>query len=121
MNLVFQIRNFQLLIFYINCPELLTNLDYAFLCFFYSIIKVNLVCIIYYIITFNSSFSLTIFLLVLYAYVCIKSTDCILSSSFELYAISLVLLVTTLWLSFLNLCCVWNINLLFLMNSLWFF
>ena len=65
-----------------------------------------------------SSFSLTISLLGPNAYVSIKSIDYILLSSFELKAILLISSVKTLHLSLLNLCCVFNIDLLFLMNSL---
>ena len=62
------------------------------------------------------SFSLTRSLFVPYAYVSIKSTDCILLSSFELKAILLISSVKTLCLSLLNLRCVFNIDLLFLVN-----
>ena len=62
------------------------------------------------------SFSLTRSLFVPYAYVSIKSIDCILLSSFELKAILLISSVKTLYLSLLNLRCVFNIDLLFLMN-----
>ena len=63
-----------------------------------------------------TSFSLIRSFLVPYAYVSIESIDCILLSSFELKAILLTSLVKTLSLSLLNLCCVCNINLLFLMK-----
>ena len=68
-----------------------------------------------------SSFSLTRTLLVPYAYVSIKSIEWILLSSFELKGIFLISSVKTLCLSLLNICCVFNINLLFLMNTLWYF
>ena len=60
------------------------------------------------------SLSLTKSLLVLYAYVSIKSIDWILLSSFELKAILLVSSAKTLYLSLLNLSCIFNINLFFL-------
>ena len=65
-----------------------------------------------------SSFSITRSLLVAFAYVSIKSIDCIILSSFELEAILLISSVRSLCLLLLNLRCVLNINLLFLMNSL---
>ena len=67
-----------------------------------------------------SSFSLTRSLLVPYAYVSIKSIDCILFSSFERKAILLIYSVKT-YFSLLNLCCVFNISFLLFMNSLSFF
>ena len=63
-------------------------------------------------------YSLTRSLLVPYAYVSIKSVDCILLSSFELKAIWLISSLKT-YLSLLNLGCVFNINLFFFMNSWW--
>ena len=68
-----------------------------------------------------TSFSLTRSLLVPYAYVSIKSIDCILLLSFELKTILLPSSVKTLRYSLLNLCCVFNIDLLFLINSLGLF
>ena len=67
-----------------------------------------------------SSFTLNRCLLVPYAYVSIKSIDCILLSWFELQAILLISSVKTFYLSLLNPWCVFNIDLLFLINSLWF-
>ena len=60
-------------------------------------------------------FSFTYFkaLLVPYAYVSVESTDCFLSSSFELKVILLISSVKSSWLSLLNLCCVFNISLFF--------
>ena len=57
-------------------------------------------------------------MLVPYTYASIESIDCILLSSFELKGIMSVSSVKTLCLSLLNLCCVFNISLLFFMNSL---
>ena len=56
-------------------------------------------------------------LLVPYACVSIESIDHILLSSFELKAILLISSVKTLCLSLLNLCCAFNISLLFFMDS----
>ena len=57
-------------------------------------------------------------LLVPYAYASIASIDCIPLSSFEPKAILLVFPLRTLCLSLLNICCVFNFNLVFFMNSL---
>ena len=57
-------------------------------------------------------------LLISYAYVSIESIDSILLSSFEVKAIFLIFSIKTLCVSLLNLCCVFNISLLFFMNSL---
>ena len=82
--------------------------------FFCNIIKVNQV--LYRFITLLyliSSFLLPRSLLIPYTYVSVKSINCILLSSFELKAILLISSVKTLCLSLLNLCCVFNIILLF--------
>ena len=84
----------------------------------YKIFKVNIFIILLHLI---SSFSLTRYFLVPYAYLSIKSIDCIVLLTFALKAILWISSAKTLCLSFLNLCCVYNINLLFFMNSLWFF
>ena len=55
-------------------------------------------------------------MLVPYAYVSIDLIDCIILSSFEVKAILLNSSVKTLCLSFLNVCCVFNICLIS-MNS----
>ena len=95
--------------------------------FFYilfdNIIKVNHFFLYPFIILLHliSFFSLTRPLLVPYAYVSFKSIDCILLSSFELKAILSISSVQTLCLSLLNLYSVFNIDFLFLMNSLLFF
>ena len=49
-----------------------------------------------------------------------ESIDCILLSSFELKAMLLISSVKTLCFLLLNLCCVFNISLLFFMNCLLF-
>ena len=54
------------------------------------------------------------FLFIPYAYVFIKSIDCILLSSFEPKAVLLISSVKTLCSSLLNICCAFNISLLFL-------
>ena len=86
-----------------------------FYIFFCDIIKVNrflnrFIILLHLI----RSFSLTRSFL---AYVYIESIDCILLSSFDFKAILLISSVKTLCLSLLNLCCVFRINLLFLINS----
>ena len=65
-----------------------------------------------------SFFARTKFLFVPYEYVSIESIDCIISSLFELKVILLISSLKTLHFSLLNLCRVFNINLLFFMNSL---
>ena len=119
---LFPDQSFQLMIFRMDDQEFLAKFElcsfmFPFITF---IIRVNQ--FVYRFIVFLhliSSFSLTISLLGPHAYVSIKSIDYILLSSFELKAILLISSVKTLHLSLLNLCCVFNIDLLFLMNSLW--
>ena len=119
MNLFFQIQSLQLLIFCIDDQEFVVNLDYVFLGFFCNIVKVNLYWYCFSIMLhLISSFSITRFLLVPYPYVSTESIDCIGLTSFEIKSILLISSVKTLCLSLLNLCCVFNINLLFLMNCL---
>ena len=94
-------------------------LFYVFLC---NIIKVNhFVCRFIILLHFISSFSLTRSLLVPYAYVSIESADFIILSSFELKAILLISSVKLLPLLLLNLCYVFEIDLLFFMNYYDFF
>ena len=82
--------------------------------FFCNIIKVNQVLYCFIILLYLiSSFLLPRSLLIPYTYVSIESINCILLSSFELKAILLIYSVKTLCLSLLNLCCVFNIILLF--------
>ena len=104
MNLLLQIQSLQLLIFFMNDQEFMVNLDYfLFFCFF----TFNDFCIVFFkLLHLISSFSLTKSLLVSYAYVSIKSIDCIILSSSELKAILLISSVKTLCLSLLNLCSV---------------
>ena len=52
------------------------------------------------------------------AYVSIESIDCSLLSSLKPTAILLISSVKTLWLSVLNLCCVFNVSLFFSTNFL---
>ena len=112
----FPIKNLELLIIYMDCQEFKANLDCSFMSSL--ITSSNLITFVslYYIVTFNISFSLTRSLLVPHAYVSIKSVDCILSLSFEHKAI-LIPSVETFCLSILNLCCVFNIDL-FLINCM---
>ena len=120
MNFFFQIQSLQLLIFCMDDQEFVANLDYALLCFFYNIIKVNHFLYKFIILLhLISSFSLTRSLHVPYAYISVESIDCILLSSFEPKAILLISSIKTLCPSLLNLCCVFNINLLLLLNSSW--
>ena len=83
--------------------------------FFCNIIKVNyfLYCLIilFYLI---SSFSLTRSTLIPYAYVSIKSIDCIFYCHLNLELMSSL---KALWVSLFDLCCGFNINLLFFTNS----
>ena len=119
MNLFFQIQSLQLLVFCMDDQEFVTNLDYFFYVFFCNIIKVNHFSYRFTtLLHLVSSFPLTRSLLVPYAYASIESNDCFHLSSFELNAVLLISSVKTLCLSLLNLCCVFNIDLLFLMNLL---
>ena len=65
-----------------------------------------------------SSFVHTRTSLVPHAYVSAESVYCILLSLFELKAILMIFSVKTLCFPFLNLCFIFNISLLFLMNFL---
>ena len=65
-----------------------------------------------------SSFSLSRSLFIPFAYGSIESTDYIRLSLFEFKAILLISSVKTLRLSLLNFCCIFNMDLLFLINSL---
>ena len=113
MNLFFLIQSLQLLIFF-----MIRNLWPISIIFFYilfcNITKDNHF-LYHFIILLHlaSSFSLVRSLLLPYAYVSIKSIDCILLSSFELKEILLISSVKTLCLSLLDLCCICSINLLF--------
>ena len=121
MNWFFQIQSLQLLIFCMDDQEFVANFDYVFF-FFCNIIKVNhffyRFIILLYLISFLSP---TRSFLVTHAYVSIKSFDCILLSLFDLKIIFLISSVKTLRLSLSNVYCVFDIDILFLMNSLWFF
>ena len=115
MNLFFHKHSLQLLIFRTirNLWPIWVMFIYVFFC---NIIKVNhflysFIMLLHLI----SSFSLTRSSLVPYAYVSVESNDCIPLSSFELNAALLISSVKSLWISLLNLCCVFYINLLFLM------
>ena len=70
---------------------------------------------------FTSSFLPTRSFFIPYAYVSIKSIDCILWSPFEHKAILSISSVKTLCCSLLNLCCVFNISFLAFMYFLIFF
>ena len=107
MNLFFQIQNLQLWIFYIDSQEFLDTLDIFFYLFVYHIIKDN--------------HFLYRFVICCIGYVSIESIDWILISSFELNTSLLISSVKTLFLSLLNLCFVFNFDLLFFMTSSWLF
>ena len=101
---------------YMDGKEFAASLDYVVFVFFYNIINVNHFLYSFIILLhFFTSFSLTRSLLVSYPYVSIESIDCILLSSFEINAILLISSVKICF-SLLNLCWVFNIDLLFLMN-----
>ena len=117
MNLFFLIKSLQLLLFYMDDKEFLANSDYVLL--FFSFITSSKL-IIFFIVTFNLFLSLTKSLLAPYTYVSIESVDCILLSLFELKAILLISSVKTLCFSLLNICCIFDIDLSFFINSLLF-
>ena len=89
---------------------------------FYCNIKVNH-CLYHFIMLLHLIFFclLARSLIVPYTYVSIESMDYILLSSFELKAALLISSVKTLCLPLLNLCYVFNIDLLSFTNSLWFY
>ena len=97
-----------------------SNINYVPWSYFLLQSKLNVFVLCYYIVTFNF-FLHTRSLLIPCTYVSIdyviKSIDCIILSSFELKAILLISSVKALCLSLPNLCCVFNISLLFSMNS----
>ena len=117
MRLFFQIQSLQLIIFCMDDQEFVANL--VFYVFFCSIIIVNhfLYCFII-LMHLISSFWCTITLFVSYAYVSIKTIDCIHLSSLPLNAMLLISSVNALCFLLLNLCYDFNTNLLFFMNSL---
>ena len=111
------ILSIQVSIFRMYHQEFVANLDYVMLCFLFYIIKVNHFLYRFIILLhLISSFSLTRSLLVPYAYVSIETIDSILLLSLELKAILLISSVKVLCLSLLNICCVFNIDLLFLIS-----
>ena len=118
----FLIQNLQILIICMDNQEFLTNLDYVLFFIFYNIVKVNYFSYRFIILLhLISSLSLTKSLLVPYAYVTLSNhLVSFFSPSFELIAILLIFPVKTLYLSLLNLYCIFNIDLLFSINSLWF-
>ena len=82
-----------------------------FFVFFCNIIKVNQF-LYFFIILLHliSSFLLTRYFLIPYAYASMESIDCIYLSSFELKSILIIFSVKTLCHSLLNFCCVFNIS-----------
>ena len=118
MHLLFQVQNFQLLIFCMDGQEFLTNLDYflLYLLLYYNQSQIFLYCFIILLRLFFSFLHIKS-LLVSYAHHSIKSIDPILLSSFDIKAILLISSVKTFCLSLSNLCCVFNISPLFFTNS----
>ena len=118
MHFFILIQTLQLLILYMDIQEILANLGYVLLCFFYSIIKANHF-LYHFVILLHlfSSYPVTRSFLVPYAYDSIESINYILYRHLNLKQSC-----KTLFFSFLNLCyCVMlNINFFF-MNSLLFF
>ena len=121
MNLFFQIQNLQPLIFCMDDQELQPISIMLFYVFFGNIVKVNHL-LYYFIILANliSTFLHTRSLLVPSAYASTGSVGCILLSSLALNAVLLPSSVNTLCFSLLNLCCDFNISLLFFINYLRF-
>ena len=109
-----QILSLQLLMLFMDGQEFLPNWIMVFLPSFVTSSKLIIFCIVIILLHLIFSFLLAISLLVLYTYVSIISIDCILLSSFELKTTLLISSVKTLYLSLLNLCCVFNIGLFFL-------
>ena len=121
MTTFFQIQILQLLILCMDDQEFVANLGMLFHVLLCKIIKVNHSCILFIILLhLISSVLIKWYFLVSYAYVSIESIDFILWSSFELQAILLISFVKTFCFALLNICCLFNINILFLMNSLCF-
>ena len=118
MNLFFIIQNHQLSVFSMDGQEFLANLDNDLSCFLIQQHRSQAFLYLFIILLhLTNSFSLTRSLFVPYVYVSIESIDCILLSSFEPKEILLISSVKTLCLLLLNLCCVFDIDLLFLLNS----
>ena len=82
--------------------------------------KLIIFVLFYYIVPFNLFYIPEIRLFHMHMHVSAESIDCILLSSFELKAMLLISSVKTLCFLLLNLCCVFNISLLFFMNCLLF-
>ena len=120
MNLFFQIQILHLM-FCMDNQKCMTNLDCFFIFSFTISSKLIIFCIALLYCYILSLLFHVLHLCLFHMHIfSIESIDCILLSSFELKAILLIASVGTLFLSLLNLCCVLNIDLLFLMNSLWF-
>ena len=118
MNLFFQIQILHLM-FCMDNQKCMTNLDCFFIFSFTISSKLIIFCIALLYCYILSLLFHVLHLCLFHMHIfSIESIDCILLSSFELKAILLIASVGTLFLSLLNLCCVLNIDLLFLMNSL---
>ena len=126
MHLFFPIQSHQLLIFCMNDQEfVVTGICGQFaLCFYVSFS--NILKFIYFLYCFIilshciSSLLHIISLFVTYSYVFMKLIDLILLSSLTLNTISFTSSVKILCFSLLHLCCNFNINVLFLINFVWF-
>ena len=120
MDLFLQIHSLHLSNICLDDQKFVVNLNYAFYRFFGNTTKVNsLLHRFIRMLHLFTYFSCTRSLLIPYTYVPIKSTDCITLSSFELTVIILISSVKSLCLSLLNLYCVFNIDILFLIGFLW--
>ena len=106
MNLLFQIHNLQLLIVCMDDHEFVANMNCICLCFSSNIIKVShfLHCFVLLLHLVSFFFFYISNLYVPYAYVSIKSMDCILLLSLTLNTIFLISLVNTLFFLLLNFC-----------------
>ena len=123
MRLFCQISSLQLLIFCTDDQEFVANFIFIYV-FFCIIIIVNhflffLHCYVSYVTflflhCYVSFFLCIIYFFVSYAYVSIESIDCILLWLLAINAILLTSSINTLCFSLLNLCCHFDISLLFL-------
>ena len=115
VDLLFQIQILGLLIFCKGDQEFVANILFVLFCNIIQIIRFLYCFTIFLHLIF--SFSLIKSSLIPYAYVSDESIDCILLLSFELKATLIIYSVKTSYLLLLNLCCIFNINLMFVMNS----
>ena len=102
-------------------PEICGQIGLCSFMFSFTTSSKLIIFVSFYSIYLITSFKLTRSLFVPYAYVSIKSIDCILLLSLGFNVILLISLVETWHFWHLSLYCVFNIDLLFLMSCLWFF